>query len=634
MKANFKKYFYISIASACCLAIFLLIFYWFYAEHFDDRIYPGIKIANIDIGNKTKTEAEALLRAKVESVLQNDFKFTLGSRSVLIPTVLTDFKTSAKINLADVNYDQIINNAYAVGRTDNYLLAGEEQFQTAVFGKKIDFNLSLDKETLQNELKTKFSDLETTMTNPKLSASLDAKGNPKYEISPEVPGVTVNYVDAVNELEKDLQDIDLPEIFLTTVNVAPTITKNQITNVDGAIKNLTDQVPFNLVYSSNRDNLKVSVAVTKADLIPWLQLDGSGQVTLDTDKIKTYLTKKIAPLVNQNIKEARFAITNNRVSTFQVGTDGLALNSDNSAAAIVDYFKNPTNKNINLAVDVVPNPGVKVADNTLMIKEIIGTGHSNFVGSPVNRRHNIAVGSAAINGLLIAPGSEFSLVAALGNVDDKNSGYLPELVIKENKTIPEFGGGLCQVATTLFRAALQSGLPITERHNHSYRVSYYEPAGTDAAVYDPNPDVKFLNDTGNYILIQTHTSGNDLYFDFWGVKDGRQITVGDPTIYNIVKPSSTKIIDSTDIPVGTKKCTEHAHNGADAWFDYKVIYNPGTDKQEVKQKRFTSHYVPWQEVCLLGVKKLSTASSTEASNVILNPDAVIPKVTSGTPAVQ
>jgi len=633
MKAKFKKYFYISIAGACCLAIFLLIFYWFYAEHFDNRIYPGIKIANIDIGNKTKTEADALLRAKVEGVLKNDFKFTLGSRSILIPVVLTDFKTGTKTNLADVNYDQIINNAYAVGRTDNYLLAGEEQFQTAVFGKKIDFNLSLDKETLQNELKTKFSDLETTMANPKMNVSLDAKGNPKYEISAEIPGVTINYDNAVNELEKDLQDINSPEIFLTTVNVTPTITKSQITNVDVAIKNFIDQVPFNLVYSNDRDNLKVNVAVTKTDLIPWLQLDNGGQIILDTDKIKTYLTKKIAPLVNQDIKEARFAIANNRVSTFQVGTDGLALNSDNSAAAIVDYFKNPANKNVNLAVDVVPNPGVKVADNTLMIKEIIGTGHSNFKGSPVNRRHNIAVGAAAVNGLLIAPGSEFSLVSALGNVDE-TTGYLPELVIKENKTIPEFGGGLCQVATTLFRAALQSGLPITARHNHSYRVSYYEPAGTDAAVYIPNPDVKFLNDTGNYILIQVRTAGNDLYFDFWGVKDSRQITVGDPTIYNIVKPSSTKIVESTDIPVGTKKCTEHAHNGADAWFDYKVVYNPGTAQEDIKQKRFTSHYVPWQEVCLLGVKKLSSTASSSSSSVILNPEAVIPKITSSTPAVQ
>ena len=201
---------------------------------------------------------------------------------------------------------------------------------------------------------------------------------------------------------------------------------------------------------------------------------------------------------------------------------------------------------------------------------------------------------------------EDRLVKALGAVDESH-GYLPELVIKEGKTIPEFGGGLCQVATTLFRAALATGLPITERQNHSYRVSYYEPAGTDAAVYDPQPDVRFINDTGNYVLIQTRTAKNDLYFEFWGVKDGRQATTTAPTIFNITKPDPQKTIVTTDLKPGEKKCTEKAHNGADAFFDYTVTYLNGT----VKQKRFKSHYVPWQAVCMVGATS-TAATTTEA----------------------
>jgi len=248
------------------------------------------------------------------------------------------------------------------------------------------------------------------------------------------------------------------------------------------------------------------------------------------------------------------------------------------------------------------------------IKEIIGTGHSNFAGSPKNRRHNIAVGAAAVNGLLLKPGEEFSLVKTLGEVEAR-TGYLPELVIKENKTIPEYGGGLCQVGTTVFRAALNSGLPITARRNHSYRVAYYEPAGMDAAVYIPNPDVRFLNDTGSYVLIQARIEGNDFYFDFWGLKDTRKITVSKPVVYNIVRPASTKIVETTDLAPGQKKCTEKAHNGADAYFDYTVVYNPGTADEKIEEKRFSSHYVPWQEVCLIGVTKLSSAivSSTTIS---------------------
>jgi len=633
MNPKIKKYFYISIAVVCCLAIFLLSFYLFCEAHYDDRIYPGVSINNIDLSGKSLTEAEGILKTRVENILQNDFKFSFKDRSILVPAVLINFKDNSKQNLVSVNYRDLAGAAFAVGRDNNFWLAGKEQFRAAVFGKQIQFNATFDKDLLEKELRAKFGDMETPMLNASLSASLDKAGNIKYNISDEKPGVTIDYATAAAALENNLKNISVSEIILNSVDVQPLILKSQAINTETQIKSFIDLMPFNLLYNNDVLSLKVNTEISKNDIVDCLQLGENGTVVLNDDKVKEYLNKKIVPQINRDVKDARFELKNNRVSVFQVGSDGLALNLDASVENIKKYFSDPANKNVDLVVDKVENKGVKVADNNLMIKEIIGTGSSDFSGSPKNRRRNIAVGSAAVNGLLIAPGDEFSLVAALGNVDE-TSGYLPELVIKDNKTIPEFGGGLCQVATTLFRAALQSGLPITARQNHSYRVSYYEPAGTDAAVYLPNPDVRFLNDTENYILIQTRTVGNILYFDFWGVKDGRQIEVGKPTIYNIVKPAPTKILESTDIPVGTKKCTEKAHNGADAWFDYKVTYNPGSDNQEIKKKRFTSHYVPWQEVCLIGVKELSTAaSSTPVSSVVPGPDAAVPTASS-TSAVQ
>jgi vancomycin resistance protein YoaR len=176
---------------------------------------------------------------------------------------------------------------------------------------------------------------------------------------------------------------------------------------------------------------------------------------------------------------------------------------------------------------------------------------------------------------------------------------LPELVIKGNRTIPEYGGGLCQIGTTVFRATLASGLPVTARRNHSYRVVYYEPAGTDATIYDPAPDYKFVNDTGGTVLIQTRIEGDDLIFEFWGKPDGRIANQTKPRIFNITPPPPTKIIETEDLPVGEKKCTEKPHSGADTEFTYTVTYPNG----EVKQEVFKSHYIPWQEVCLIGVPK-------------------------------
>ncbi len=183
----------------------------------------------------------------------------------------------------------------------------------------------------------------------------------------------------------------------------------------------------------------------------------------------------------------------------------------------------------------------------------------------------------------------------LGAIDGAH-GWLPELVIKGNETKPEYGGGLCQIGTTAFRGALNVGLPIVERRNHSYRVRYYEPAGTDATLYDPKPDFRFRNDMAHPVLINAYSSGTKVVFEFWGTKDGRVADPIKPRIFNIVQPPPMKLIETTDLPPGQKKCTESAHAGATAEFTYTVTYPNG----EVKSEVFRSHYRPWQAVCLVG----------------------------------
>ena len=194
----------------------------------------------------------------------------------------------------------------------------------------------------------------------------------------------------------------------------------------------------------------------------------------------------------------------------------------------------------------------------------------------------------------------------------EKAGWLPELVIKGNKTVPELGGGLCQIGTTLFRAILASGLPITERQSHSYRVRYYEPAGADATIYEPRPDFRFVNDTGNYLLINGYVEGDEVTFEVWGTKDGRTTLFTGrnetssifkllPKIFNITPPPPKKIVETLDLAPGKTKCTETAHAGADAEFTYSVTYANGT----VKKETYRSHYRPWQAVCLVGVEKLT-----------------------------
>jgi len=121
-------------------------------------------------------------------------------------------------------------------------------------------------------------------------------------------------------------------------------------------------------------------------------------------------------------------------------------------------------------------------------------------------------------------------------------GYLPELVIKKGETIPEYGGGLCQVSSTAFRGAVQAGLEITERQNHAYPVRYYSPQGTDATIYPPHPDLRFKNNTPAYILIQTKIKGNKLYFEFYGSDDGRKVELIGPKTYDKKEDGSMKAV--------------------------------------------------------------------------------------------
>jgi len=251
----------------------------------------------------------------------------------------------------------------------------------------------------------------------------------------------------------------------------------------------------------------------------------------------------------------------------------------------------------------------------LGIQEVLGIGRSNYSGSPSHRRQNIALGASKMNGTLIAPGAEFSQLDTLDTIDGAH-GWLTELVIKDNKTIPEYGGGLCQIGTTSFRAALAAGMEITERRNHSYRVSYYEPAGTDATIYDPAPDFRFRNNTSHYILVTSRVQNNEVITTIWGTYDGRKISQSKPVIWGITAPPPTKYIETTDLPPGKKHCTESAHAGASASFNYNVQYADGTEDNTT----FNSYYKPWQAVCLIGVESLSgPSSSTTSTQVLPNP---------------
>ncbi len=266
------------------------------------------------------------------------------------------------------------------------------------------------------------------------------------------------------------------------------------------------------------------------------------RIVVRTDDIRRFV-KRIAQDFYQPPTDARFQMENGRVVAFSTHRNGREVLIDESVEIIAYYAQSALGGTAPETI-VLPSrtvaPKFTIEDvNDLGIRELIGEGRSNFAGSPAARIHNIKTAAARFNGVILAPGEELSFVKILGPVDG-TTGYAKELVIRDHQTKPEYGGGICQVSTTLFRAAVLTGLEVTERHNHSYPVKYYQPTGFDATVYIPRPDLRFKNNTKHHILLQNFIDGTELVFRIYGTKDERRVEVKGPFVTEKKQDGSMK----------------------------------------------------------------------------------------------
>lgn len=288
----------------------------------------------------------------------------------------------------------------------------------------------------------------------------------------------------------------------------------------------------------------------------------------NTDAIEATLRATVADALDR----APGRVTIGRDVEGKITFDGIGLPGRKmdlpAAAALVAAALEANVPDVVLPV-ITEQPSITVNDPDLAklgIQEVVTVGESDYTGSPVNRRHNIAVGLGRFNGYVIPQGSVFSFNEVLGPVGAAE-GYRRELVILGERTLPDYGGGLCQVSTTAYRGAWEYGLPIEDRRNHSFAVRYYGPQGTDATIYPPNTDMKFRNDTTGALLIQTHTEGNKAYFVYYGTKDDRQTEVIGPYTWGHIAPPPDKSEYTADIPAGSTREVGHRVPGMRAaWF--------------------------------------------------------------------
>lgn len=563
-------------------------------------VFPNVYIADINFGRRTPEEAKDLLNKKIQAILEKGATIRVENKNVQFS--LYEYAADPDLSRDLIKFDtrRTADELYSVGRNRFNLFANLADTLFSILARK-DARVAVEfaDRDLMASLKEKLNKFEI----PAKNATLSFVGG-DAQIIDDVPGTAIDYPRLLKELKVQLQNLQTPYINAEIFPDAPKIKKYEVADRLDEIKTALSRAPLTVKYNDS------IWTIDKEKLKKYLDFerrDGVAQLAVSPEKTAP-LFKEITAAIDVPAKNARFEIKDGKVTEFQTSQLGLTLDVEETRRALNGILLDGYPA-VNAIVKDTPPEITTSNANNLGISTLLGTGSSNFAGSPPNRIHNIKTGAGKINGILIKAGEEFSLLKAIGEVDGEN-GFKQELVIKEDRTKPEYGGGLCQIGTTVFRAALATGLPITDRRNHSYRVTYYEPAGTDATIYNPSPDLKFVNDTPGYILIQTKISGNNLSFEFWGKSDGREVNRTNPVISNLVDPPPVKYIETAEIPAGTRKKVETAHKGADAYFKYTVKY---PDERGEVSKTFFSHYRPWAEVWLVG-----TTSTPETSDAKIN----------------
>ena len=285
------------------------------------------------------------------------------------------------------------------------------------------------------------------------------------------------------------------------------------------------------------------------------------------------------------------------------GVEGLYIDHAATKTAINEALRSGESSVEIVVIQEMPQVSDLATGSELGITELVHSESSYFFGSSEARIQNIETASSQFHGLLIPPDSTFSMAEAMDEITLDN-GYAEALIIYNGQTIEGIGGGVCQVSTTLFRTAFFAGFPITERHPHAYRVSYYEKtagnsrdndlAGLDATVFVPLIDLKFVNDTPYWLLMETYInpSAKRLTWKFYSTWDGRKVEWRTTGPINIVKPKKTNYVENPELESGEKVRVEWEADGADVLVN-RTVYKDGSIWFE---DSFATHYEPWREV--------------------------------------
>lgn len=522
------------------------------------------------------------------------------------------------------NREETINKIYNLGNPGKFFKDITLSFISLFRFNNISPVYSFDPSVFSSFVDKNFADVEKNSLNARIRAV-----NKDFEIVPSEIGLIVDRGELIAEILSNVDSLSFTPIYVEVIEDLPSIKEDQLKEALLKYQVLaTQKIILSYDFDSWRiegDSLLSILEIRKKGykgdyaltthlseypmLIKSFDLDARSkpevEVGVDEYALNSFI-RKISSKIDRSTINATAVFENGEISEFTPAVDGKMLDQSKTRELVLQSLSSLQNsKDLQVSVTLpVKLTTAKVANekiNSLGIKELIGKGVSYFAGSIVNRIYNIQLGANRISGTLVAPGEIFSFNEAVGEVSGR-TGYKPAYIISSGKTVLDDGGGICQVSSTVFRAVLNSGLPIVSRTAHAYRVGYYEQRGSgvgfDATVFSPAVDFKFRNDTDNYILVQAiFDRANSMFeVDIYGTGDSRKVEISKPTVSNRVPAPADRSQDDPTLPKGTVKQVDYSAEGADAYFTRKVFKN---DKLIIDES-FKSYYQPWQAVYLVG----------------------------------
>lgn len=556
------------------------------------RITPGIEIAGVDVSGMTPQEAA--------SVISDQISYPDTGRILLRDGEQTWLLSPAQLGMF-MDPESTAAHAFEIGRDGNLIARLNEQWDTWRYGQSISPSFIFDQRIAYMQIKQ----IATLIDKPVIEAEIGLNGTEVLVRSGQI-GRTVNIdatIEKISLLLPRLQDgmIDL------VIEDTPPYILDAAEQADLAKKILSQPLVLT-AENAEGSPWEFDVNTLAANLRLERMIEASGsryQVGLNSDFLKNFLLD-ISPALKLDPKDAKYIFNDDtrELEVIESATIGRELNIGATIQAIQEQITTTNSHQIPLVFDInKPFLTNEVKGTDLGVTELVHEEVSYFYGSSADRVHNIIVATSKFHGVMIPPGATFSMAEALGDISLEN-GYAEALIIAGGQTIQGVGGGVCQVSTTLFRAAFFSGFPIVERYPHAYRVSYYEKvagnridqrlAGLDATVFVPIVDFKFTNDTSNWLLMETYVnpSYSSIVWKFYSTSDGREVNWSTTGVTNVIDAPEPKYVENPDLPEGKIKQVDWAADGADVTVSRTVT----RDGEVILTDTIFTRYRPWQAV--------------------------------------